>query len=421
MAKPKRTITYKNKPIGDAVRKMEGISREFTAASRRGALDSDDLLRRSMKHMELLDSINPDSVDSRELTRARNRASEIYENLQGRSGSTQAGQKNLPKADVSKMRGGDSAWRVPKPQASGPVKSIPTNGQTRPVTRGPRVPYNASGRGLLGSVPEEALVGGHSGSPTKHAILRDWDKVRDYVNDNASGRRPGAVRRPPQNTYPELTNRFPRGADVGPRAPGGRPLLDAQVNPKPGTPSQLRVSSDTRPRLAQGYEPELPEQGIRRRNRGRWKPTKGSRIPTRRPYPPNTGQRGSLSLRQVRAPNARALGLLKNVGKIGLLGAAQMGLNYLAPDNPMNQARDYGYGSLKNMGLDIEGGIRNIENPLLRGSAHLANGLLADPLVTAFGAGNWVGDRIQQELRGEHSTNQLSRGDYGMMGRFNNG
>lgn len=392
MAKPKRTIAYKNKPIANAVKKMQGISREFGAASRRGALDADDLLRRGLKHVELLDSIDPKSVDSRELRRARTAVNDIYQNLQGKVGNVQSGQAKLPKADISKMRGGDPAWRVPKPQDSGPVKSIPTNGQTRSVTRGPRVPYNESGRGLLGSVPEEALVGGHSGSPTKYALKR------------------GGVRMPPANTYPELPNRFPRGADVGPRAPGGRPLLDAQVNPKPGTPSQLRVSSDMRPRLAQGYEPELPEQGIRRRNRGRWKPTKGSRIPTRRPYPPVGSQRGFI--------NAN---LLKNVGKIGLLGAAQMGLNYLAPDNPMNQARDYGYGSLKNMGLDIEGGIRGIENPLLRGSAHLANGLLADPLVTAFGAGNWVGDRIQQELRGEHSNNQLSRGDYGMMGRFNNG
>ena len=117
----------------------------------------------------------------------------------------------------------------------------------------------------------------------------------------------------------------------------------------------------------------------------------------------------------------RVKNFARGAGKVGLLGAAEMALNYLAPDNPLNQARDYGYGSLKNMGLDIEGGIGNIENPLLRGSAHLANGLLADPLVTAFGAGNWVGDRIQQELRGEHSNNQLSRGDYGMMGRFNKG
>ena len=111
-------------------------------------------------------------------------------------------------------------------------------------------------------------------------------------------------------------------------------------------------------------------------------------------------------------------GLLKNIGKIGLLGAGEMALNYLAPDNPVNQARDYGYNALADLGLDIEGGIADIDNPMLRGSAHLANGILADPLVTAFGAGNWVGDRIQQELRGEHATNQLERGKQGMMGRF---
>ena len=111
--------------------------------------------------------------------------------------------------------------------------------------------------------------------------------------------------------------------------------------------------------------------------------------------------------------------LLKNIGKVGLLGGAEMALNYLAPENPINQARNQGYDALKNIGLDIEGGIAGIENPMLRGSAHLANGLIADPLVTAFGAGNWLGDRVQEELRGEHATNRLKRGKYGMMGRFN--
>jgi len=114
-------------------------------------------------------------------------------------------------------------------------------------------------------------------------------------------------------------------------------------------------------------------------------------------------------------------GLLRGLGKVGALGAAEMALNYLAPNNPVNQARDYGYNSLKNMGLDIEGGIRNIKNPMLRGSAHLANGLLADPLITAFGAGNWAGNRIQEELRGEHATNRLERTGPGLQGRFKTG
>ena len=115
----------------------------------------------------------------------------------------------------------------------------------------------------------------------------------------------------------------------------------------------------------------------------------------------------------------RVKNFAKGAGKVGLLGAAEMGLNYLAPENPINQARNQGYEALKDMGFDIEGGIAGIENPMLRGSAHLANGLFADPLVTAFGAGNWLGERVQEELRGEHATNRLKRGKYGMMGRFN--
>ena len=138
---------------------------------------------------------------------------------------------------------------------------------------------------------------------------------------------------------------------------------------------------------------------------------------------PQTGRLDGFNNAGLRVPRSQGgfinAGLLKNIGNVGLLGAAEMGLNYLAPDNPVNQAREQGYGSLKELGLDIEGGIANIENPMLRGSAHLANGLLADPLITAYGAGNWMGDRIQQELRGERATNQLKRGKQGMMGRFN--
>lgn len=112
-------------------------------------------------------------------------------------------------------------------------------------------------------------------------------------------------------------------------------------------------------------------------------------------------------------------GLLKNIGKVGLLGGAEMALNYFAPNNPINQARQTGYDTLKEMGADLEGYIRGIDNDALRASAHLASGLLLDPLVTSFGAGRWLGDRLQQEWRGEKAKNNLSRGGHSMMGRFN--
>ena len=115
----------------------------------------------------------------------------------------------------------------------------------------------------------------------------------------------------------------------------------------------------------------------------------------------------------------RLKGLLKGAGKIGLLGAAEMGLNYFAPDNPINQARQRGHDVLTDLGVDLRGAIDGIDHTGLKVAAMLGEGLFVDPLVTAFGAGNWLGDRIQQEWRGEKATNNLSRGGYGMMGRFN--
>ena len=111
--------------------------------------------------------------------------------------------------------------------------------------------------------------------------------------------------------------------------------------------------------------------------------------------------------------------LLKNIGKVGLLGAAEMGLNYLAPDNPINQARDRGYGALKDVGLDLEGAIAGIENPMLRAPAHLANGLLADPFITALGAGANMGDRIRKEWTGENIRPNITKDGPAMQGRFN--
>ena len=112
-------------------------------------------------------------------------------------------------------------------------------------------------------------------------------------------------------------------------------------------------------------------------------------------------------------------GLLKNVGKVGLLGAGEAALNYFAPDNPINQARERGNGLLSDIGLDLEGAIEGIENPMLRAPAHLANGMFADPFVTALGAGANMGDRIRKEWTGENIRPNITKDGPAMQGRFN--
>ena len=112
--------------------------------------------------------------------------------------------------------------------------------------------------------------------------------------------------------------------------------------------------------------------------------------------------------------------LLKGAGKLGLLGAAEMGLNYLAPDNPLNKAREHGKETLSDLGLDIDGAIEGIDNKWLRGGAGIASGMFLDPIVSSFGAGHWLSARVQDELAGKHAKNKLTRDGYGMRGRFGN-
>ena len=107
--------------------------------------------------------------------------------------------------------------------------------------------------------------------------------------------------------------------------------------------------------------------------------------------------------RQVRVPRAQGGHLnpsafnhpiTRNIGKVGLLGAGEMALNHFWPDNPVAASREKGYDTMQSLGLDLDGAIQGIESTPLQVAARLGQGLLVDPLVTAFGAGNWVGDKI---------------------------
>jgi hypothetical protein len=110
--------------------------------------------------------------------------------------------------------------------------------------------------------------------------------------------------------------------------------------------------------------------------------------------------------------------LLKNIGKVGLIGAGEMALNYAAPDNPLAQARNRGDDLTGQVfGTNLSEGIAGIENPYLRASAHLGSGLLVDPLLTAAGAGANMGDRLYNEIQGTNQKANFKRGQ-GLGGRL---
>ena len=83
---------------------------------------------------------------------------------------------------------------------------------------------------------------------------------------------------------------------------------------------------------------------------------------------------------------------LKGAGKLGVSGLLGAALDYLVPENPISGARDRGWERLREYGiLDLPGkaGITT-NDPVL----NFLTGIFADPLVTAFGAGDWIGTQI---------------------------
>ena len=111
----------------------------------------------------------------------------------------------------------------------------------------------------------------------------------------------------------------------------------------------------------------------------------------RQPTRPSGGNLSQPSIRNKKEyTKADIQKLAKNAGKVlgkGLLaGIPLMALDYFKPDNAIAQSRDAGYGLLKDMGVDVRGGIDSIENDYLRIGASIADGLLVDMPATIAGA-----------------------------------
>jgi len=82
---------------------------------------------------------------------------------------------------------------------------------------------------------------------------------------------------------------------------------------------------------------------------------------------------------------AKAGKLGGKIAKGGLLGLPLLALDYMAPGNAIAASRDEGYGLLEDMGLDIQGGIDDIDNQWLQTGAGLLDGLVVDPAMTVVG------------------------------------
>ena len=120
------------------------------------------------------------------------------------------------------------------------------------------------------------------------------------------------------------------------------------------------------------------------------------------------GQRGgSFTMKAPTAYSQRGGGIspksLRGLGKLGLLGMANAGLQHYFPDGPVSKANDRGLRlidegaqafGLPSGGLDRA--IASIETPALRTAAGLANEMVLDPFVTVLGAGASVGDWISE-------------------------
>ena len=122
----------------------------------------------------------------------------------------------------------------------------------------------------------------------------------------------------------------------------------------------------------------------------------------------------------------KALKTAGKIGKGGLLGLPLMALDYFAPDNAIASARESGYDSLSGMGMDVPSAIAGIENDYLRGAAHVADGLLVDPLATLLGGFDKVGDTVSDDLEmlleddeeREKLVRKMRKEGAGLMGRY---
>jgi len=94
----------------------------------------------------------------------------------------------------------------------------------------------------------------------------------------------------------------------------------------------------------------------------------------------------------------KAMGVAGKVGKGAVLGLPLLALDYLAPNNAIASSRNEGYGMLEDIGLDVQGGIDNIDNPWLSGGASLLDGLLVDPVMTAVGGAKKFKEMIQEDI-----------------------
>ena len=131
------------------------------------------------------------------------------------------------------------------------------------------------------------------------------------------------------------------------------------------------------------------------------------------------GKQGKKALKNIDLRSPATGSFLRGLGKVGLLGGGEMLLNAVAPDNPLNQARQRGHGMLGDLGLDLQGSIDGIESTPLRHAAMLGEGMFLDPFVTALGAGANMGDRLYGEITGENIRPNITRQGPGLAGRFN--
>ena len=117
--------------------------------------------------------------------------------------------------------------------------------------------------------------------------------------------------------------------------------------------------------------------------------------------------------------------LLKDLGRVGLLGAGTAALEYLDPDNPIALSRQRGYELTDEIGdmfgIDgVKGGIEGMDPSSFKTLASIADSMLLDPVVSVLGAGANMGDRLYNEITGTNKKSKFKRGK-GLGGRINRG
>jgi len=416
-----------------------GVKRAATSAGKgfvgaQATQGPDQLVDAALKRLEKLQSMEK-HLTKGQYTSALKDLTEDYTKVAGISdGSIIPDRMDIDDIGRSAMRDGEvdrtgtpkkpsNVFNKPADPEVRPVKSVKVSGETYT----PKASTNAGAK-VSSSTP--GVLAGHYADPEMNIEMRE--RLLPPDAGGSYGKRHNIRKVPDPLLHNPGTGRFDNRLNGGMTRPSPAGLLTESVDVAPrGGVSDLgdtKIKAPESARTRPGNPRNLWKEGIPEAKSGFVSPLGNPTILAKGVGEAGEVTEGLLSKikKSVKSINPKYLG--KFAGKAGKglgLGAGLMMLDYMKPDNAVAASREGGYGILSDMGLDVQGGIDEIENPWLQGAAGLLDGLVIDPMATVVGAPGVIMDGVLSDLdmmdeakeNRRRNVKKLKRGN-AMEGRF---